>query len=175
MCTILRIKSLGFIAVVLGRSIKNYTEDRGTQMAASISYYALFSLVPLIVLAVAIFGIVLRNTVLQEKSISRVLFLIVCFSRLKLKPYPKAVDTSQLSYHWAIRPSGSQIHYWLTLVRIPAPAELEPARLVTPISEEVPEHHLQRAKPTDAVERLGGDAAARVGGFSNNSRKDIAR
>ena len=72
MRTIFKIKSLGFIAVVLGRSIKNYTEDRGTQMAASISYYALFSLVPLIVLAVAIFGIVLRNTTIQEKLIAAI-------------------------------------------------------------------------------------------------------
>ena len=72
MGTILKIKSLGFISVVLGRSIKNYTEDRGTQMAASISYYALFSLVPLIVLSVAIFGIVLRNTTIQEKLIAAI-------------------------------------------------------------------------------------------------------
>ena len=41
-------------------------------MAASISYYALFSLVPLIVLAVAIFGIVLRNAVIQEKLIAAI-------------------------------------------------------------------------------------------------------
>lgn len=54
---------------VTGRSIKNFAEDRGTQMAAAISYYALFSLLPLLILTIAIFGLVLRDVSLQERVI----------------------------------------------------------------------------------------------------------
>ena len=54
---------------VTGRAIKNYAEDRGNQMAAAISYYTLFSLVPLFILAVAIFGLVLRDADLQQRVI----------------------------------------------------------------------------------------------------------
>lgn len=54
---------------VTGRSIKNFAEDRGTQMAAAISYYTLFSLLPLLILTIAIFGLVLRDVSLQERVI----------------------------------------------------------------------------------------------------------
>ena len=57
---------------VLGRAAANFVEDRGTQMAAAISYYALFSLFPLAILAAAIFGIVLRNDSLQASAIDAI-------------------------------------------------------------------------------------------------------
>jgi len=60
---------LAVILRVAGRAIKNYAEDRGNQMAAAISYYTLFSLVPLFILVVAIFGLVLRNADLQQRVI----------------------------------------------------------------------------------------------------------
>ena len=60
---------LAVVARVSGRAVKNYAEDRGNQMAAAISYYALFSLVPLSILVVAIFGIVLRDPELQQRVI----------------------------------------------------------------------------------------------------------
>ncbi len=55
---------------VAGRSAKNFAEDRGTQMAAAISYYTLFSLLPLLILTVAIFGLVIRDSSLQERVIN---------------------------------------------------------------------------------------------------------
>jgi membrane protein len=60
---------LAVFARVTGRALKNYAEDRGNQMAAAISYYTLFSLVPVFILVVAIFGLVLRDPELQQRVI----------------------------------------------------------------------------------------------------------
>ncbi|MEX2447005.1 MAG: YhjD/YihY/BrkB family envelope integrity protein, partial [Dehalococcoidia bacterium] len=60
---------------VLGRAASNFADDRGTQMAAAISYYTLFSLFPLTLLAVSIFGVVLRSPEVQ----GRVLNAIIAF------------------------------------------------------------------------------------------------
>jgi len=46
---------------ILQRSALNFSEDRGTHMAAAIAYYALFSLFPLMILGVSIFGLVIRD------------------------------------------------------------------------------------------------------------------
>ncbi|MFN8639325.1 MAG: YihY/virulence factor BrkB family protein [Dehalococcoidia bacterium] len=46
---------------ILQRAAMNFNEDRGTHMAAAIAYYGLFSLFPLVTLAVSIFGIVMRD------------------------------------------------------------------------------------------------------------------
>jgi len=51
----------------LGKGAANFADDRGTQMAASISYFTLFSLFPLTLLSVAIFGIVLRDADVQAR------------------------------------------------------------------------------------------------------------
>jgi len=67
-----RIAPWYWMAVVLrvsGRAAKNFAEDRGTQMAAAISYYTLFSLLPLLILTVAIFGLVIRDGDLQQRVI----------------------------------------------------------------------------------------------------------
>ncbi len=47
--------------LILQRAAMNFSEDRGTHMAAAIAYYALFSLFPLVTLVVSVFGIVLRD------------------------------------------------------------------------------------------------------------------
>jgi membrane protein len=65
--------------VVLGRSALNFAEDRGTQMAAAISYYGLFSLFPLTLLAAAVFGIVLRSKGVQSRVLEQL------FSQLPLR------------------------------------------------------------------------------------------
>ena len=49
------------VGLVLQRAAVNFSEDRGTHMAAAIAYYALFSLFPLMTLVVSIFGIVMRD------------------------------------------------------------------------------------------------------------------
>lgn len=58
---------------VLGRAAANFAEDSGTQLAASISYYTLFSLFPLTLLAVAIFGTFLRDPALQERVLDAII------------------------------------------------------------------------------------------------------
>ncbi len=50
---------------VLRRAIVSFVEDRCTHMAAAISYFALFALFPLTVLAISTFGIVLRDASVQ--------------------------------------------------------------------------------------------------------------
>ena len=51
---------------VVRRGLVSFNEDRATLLSAAISYYALFSLFPLIILAVAVFGIFLRSEDLQQ-------------------------------------------------------------------------------------------------------------
>ena len=58
---------------VLARATVSYIDDRGTQMAAAISYYALFSLFPLTLLGVSIFGIVLRAPGVQERVLNAII------------------------------------------------------------------------------------------------------
>jgi membrane protein len=58
---------------VLGRATSNFIEDRGTHLSAAISYYGLFSLFPLTLLAVSIFGIVLRSPAMQDRVLDEVL------------------------------------------------------------------------------------------------------
>ncbi len=58
---------------VLGRAATNFAEDRGTQLAAAISYFTLFSLFPLTLLAVSIFGIVLRNDEIQDRVLTAII------------------------------------------------------------------------------------------------------
>jgi membrane protein len=52
---------------VLMRAAANFAEDRCTHLAAGISYFALFSLFPLTLLAVSVFGVVLRDEGTQQR------------------------------------------------------------------------------------------------------------
>ena len=52
-----------------GSAARSFAEDRGNQMAAAISYYALLSLVPLTILLVAGFGIVIRDPLSQQRVV----------------------------------------------------------------------------------------------------------
>ena len=58
---------------VLARATVDFIDDAGTQMAAAISFYALFSLFPLTLLAVSIFGIVLRAPGMQEQVLNAII------------------------------------------------------------------------------------------------------
>ncbi|MGE3857136.1 MAG: YihY/virulence factor BrkB family protein [Dehalococcoidia bacterium] len=58
---------------ILGRAVTNFIEDNGSHMAAAISYYALFSMFPLTLLAVSIFGLVLRNPAVQEQVLAGII------------------------------------------------------------------------------------------------------
>ncbi len=59
-------RHLGLLVV---KTIKEFMQDQCTQMAAAISYYVLFSLFPLSLLAVGISGLVLQNNKLQADLI----------------------------------------------------------------------------------------------------------
>ncbi len=54
------------VRTVTSRSLVSFSEDRGTQLAAGVSYFALLSLVPIIVVTVSVFGIVLRNESVKQ-------------------------------------------------------------------------------------------------------------
>ena len=55
------------VAGIFRRATVNFVEDRCTVLAAAISYFALFSLFPLTLLAAAVFGIVLRNNGVRDR------------------------------------------------------------------------------------------------------------
>ncbi len=58
---------------LLGRALVGFVLDRGSQMAAAISYYALFSMFPLTLLAISIFGIVLRDQPFQDRVLTAII------------------------------------------------------------------------------------------------------
>lgn len=57
---------------VLRCAVLSFVEDGCSQHAAAISYFALFSLFPLVLLATALFGIVLRNEELQARVVDAI-------------------------------------------------------------------------------------------------------
>src|SRR5436853_7903872 len=65
-------KLLRTLARVIPEAIDGYFTDRCGQHAAGIAYRVLFSLVPLSIVLVAIFGIVLRNDELRANVISEI-------------------------------------------------------------------------------------------------------
>jgi membrane protein len=65
-----------FLLALARRSVQEFFADNCTQMAAAISYYVLFSLFPLLIFTVAVLGLVLRGSDLQEQFIDQVLEFI---------------------------------------------------------------------------------------------------
>ena len=61
------------LLILTVRSIQKFGDDRCTHMAAAISYYALFSLFPLLIFMMSIFGIFLQRSSLQNDLIDRAL------------------------------------------------------------------------------------------------------
>lgn len=64
------------VFVLFQRSIREFFDDNCTQMAAAISYYVLFSLFPLLIFLVAVLGLFLQNSQLQQDIIDAVLDFI---------------------------------------------------------------------------------------------------
>ena len=58
--------------LVLWHAIVNFARDRVPQMAAAISYFALLSTFPFLLLALAIFGLVLRDGELQQRVLEEI-------------------------------------------------------------------------------------------------------
>ena len=58
--------------LLLWQAIVNFGKDRVPQMAAAISYFALLSIFPFLLLALAIFGLVLRDGELQQRVLTEI-------------------------------------------------------------------------------------------------------
>lgn len=58
---------------VLYRALSDFSEQHGSVYAAAISYYAIFSLVPMLVFVAAVFGFVARGTEVQTRVIAAIL------------------------------------------------------------------------------------------------------
>ena len=54
------------------RTAQSYSSHGCSQLAAAISYYVLFSVVPLVIVATSVFGMVIRNSDLRQRVIDRV-------------------------------------------------------------------------------------------------------
>src|SRR5512145_2219850 len=60
------------VATALPRAIEDLFRDRCTQYAASIAYHVLFSLFPLTIVLVSIFGLVLQDDELRQRVIDEI-------------------------------------------------------------------------------------------------------
>ena len=61
---------------LLSRTWHKFGEDHCALLAAAISYYVLFSFIPLVTFLIAIFGFVMRDPQLQQNAVERVLQLM---------------------------------------------------------------------------------------------------
>ncbi len=52
--------------LLVKRTVQEYGDDNCSHMAAAISYYVLFSIIPLAIFLISIFGLVVRDEGLQE-------------------------------------------------------------------------------------------------------------
>jgi membrane protein len=80
------------LLILTVRSIQEFGADRCTHMAAAISYYALFSLFPLLIFMVSIFGIFLQSSSLQKDLIDKVLEFIPLSSDQGRNEVSQAID-----------------------------------------------------------------------------------
>jgi len=58
--------------LLIRRTVQRYSADNCSHMAAAISYYVLFSIVPLLIFLVSIFGFVVRDDDIRQEVIDRV-------------------------------------------------------------------------------------------------------
>lgn len=65
--------TLRHLRILAQRSIQEFFDDGCTQMAAAISYYVLFSLFPLAIVATAILGLFLRDTDFQQSVVDTII------------------------------------------------------------------------------------------------------
>ncbi|MBI4300245.1 MAG: YihY/virulence factor BrkB family protein [Chloroflexi bacterium] len=63
---------LKYTYVLLRTSLKKFMEDKCTRLAAAISYYGLFSLFPLFLAAVSIFGFIVKSPDLTDRLVNAV-------------------------------------------------------------------------------------------------------
>ena len=54
------------------RTVQEYVSDNCSHMAAAISYYVVFSLIPLLIFLVSVFGFIVRNDEIEKEIVDRV-------------------------------------------------------------------------------------------------------
>jgi YihY family inner membrane protein len=87
-------RGLGFVVAVL----KKYSDDQGSQLAALITYYAFFSLFPLLLVATTVLGYVLQgDTTLQNQILNSFAKDIPIVGPYLLEKGPKALHGSGLA------------------------------------------------------------------------------
>jgi membrane protein len=64
------------IKVLARRTVQEFADDRCTQIAASISYYVFFSVFPLSIFLVTVFGQVLRNDAVKDRVIDALMEVV---------------------------------------------------------------------------------------------------
>jgi membrane protein len=64
------------LKILAHRSVQEFSEDRCTQIAASISYYVFFSIFPLSIFLVTVFGQILRNDDVRERVIDAMMEVV---------------------------------------------------------------------------------------------------
>ena len=64
---------LRLVWIITRRTIREFIADRCTQMAAALAYYVLFSIIPMVALAVAAFGLVLRVPQIRQSVVDNIL------------------------------------------------------------------------------------------------------
>jgi membrane protein len=64
---------LRFVKTLVQRSVREYLKDDCGQLAAAISYYAVFSIFPLLIFAVAVAGLVIRDQGVQDDITNEIL------------------------------------------------------------------------------------------------------
>lgn len=64
------------VKVLARRAVQEFTDDRCTQIAASISYYVFFSVFPLTIFLVTVFGQILRNDSVREDVIDALMEVV---------------------------------------------------------------------------------------------------
>ena len=58
--------------LLIRRTVQEYGDDNCSHMAAAISYYVLFSIIPLAIFTVSIFGLVVRDADLHREVCGRI-------------------------------------------------------------------------------------------------------
>ncbi len=79
--------------LLIRRTVQEYGDDNCSHMAAAISYYVLFSIIPLAIFLISIFGLVVRDEDLQEDVADEIVgFLNVESGVPVLEPNREAID-----------------------------------------------------------------------------------
>ena len=56
---------------LLKRTFREFAEDNCSQLAAAISYYVLFSIIPLAIFLTSVFGLLVQDSDIQDEVIDR--------------------------------------------------------------------------------------------------------